>query len=124
LRRDRIEASKPDGDIGSAHKACSVRYRRELVGDIVTAGEHGEYTLRGERRSFVDRSNTCMGVRRAHDHGMHQLRQAYIVGKAALAGEEAKILFAPHRLTNAVRYDGRRVHARYSTYRVGASIVY
>ena len=56
-----------------------------------------------------------MGVGRAHDHRMRQLRQTYIVGKAASAGEETKILLAPHRLTNAVRHVARRVHARYST---------
>jgi hypothetical protein len=32
-------------------------------------------------------------------------------GKAASAGEETKILLAPHRLTNAVRDVARRVHA-------------
>ena len=69
-RRDRIEASNPDGDIGSAHKACSVRYRREPVGDIVTAGKHREHCGRCERCCFVDRSNTRMGMGRAHDHGM------------------------------------------------------
>ena len=36
LRRDRLEASNPHGHIGSAHKACTVRDRREPVGDIVT----------------------------------------------------------------------------------------
>src|ERR1700751_1307548 len=65
-----------------------------------------------------------MGMGRARDHCMHQLRQAYIVGKAALAGEETKVLFPPHRLTNSVRDVARRVHTRYSTYPVGASIVY
>jgi hypothetical protein len=47
-----------------------------------------------------------------------------VIGKAASAGEETKILLAPHRLTNAVRDVARRVHARYSAYPVGASIVY
>ena len=45
-----------------------------------------------------------MSVRRAHDHGMRQLRQADIVGKAASAGEETEIFLAPHRLTNTVRH--------------------
>jgi hypothetical protein len=55
-----------------------------------------------------------MSVGRAHDYGMHQLRQMDIVGEAAPAGEETKILVAPHRLTDTVRYGARRVHALYS----------
>jgi hypothetical protein len=46
----------------------------------------------------------------------------YVVGEAAPAGEETKVLFAPHRLTNTVRDVARRV--RYSAYAVGASNVY
>jgi len=41
---------------------------------------------------------------RAHDHGMSQFRKLDIVGENAFPGEEAKILFAPYRLTNAVRH--------------------
>src|SRR3984893_11978935 len=37
-----------------------------------------------------------------------------IVGKAASAGEQTKILFAPHRLTNAVRDVARQIHTRHS----------
>jgi hypothetical protein len=37
-----------------------------------------------------------------------------IVGEAAPAGEETKILLAPHRLTDTVRHGARRVHALYS----------
>jgi hypothetical protein len=70
LRRDRIEASDPDGDIGSAHKACSVRYRREPVGDVVVACENFEHTRRCERCCLVDGPDVRMGMGRAHDHGM------------------------------------------------------
>jgi hypothetical protein len=38
----------------------------------------------------------------------------HIVGKAASASEETKILFAPHRLTYAIRHGARRVHAPFS----------
>jgi hypothetical protein len=55
-----------------------------------------------------------MRVGRAHDYGMHQPRQMDIVGEAAPAGEETKILVAPHRLTDTVRDGARRVHAIYS----------
>ena len=51
-----------------------------------------------------------MGVRRAHHHRMRQLRQNDVVGKAAPAGQQAKILLAPHRLTDAVAHTARRVH--------------
>jgi hypothetical protein len=51
---------------------------------------------------------------RAHDHGMRQLWQMDIVGEAASAGQETKILLAPNRLTNAVRHGTRRVHAHNS----------
>jgi hypothetical protein len=55
-----------------------------------------------------------MSMRRAHDHGMRQFGQMDVLGKAASAGEKTKVLFAPHRLPNAVRHGARRVHARYS----------
>jgi hypothetical protein len=51
---------------------------------------------------------------RAHNHGMRQLGQADIVGEAASAGQETKILLAPNRLTDTVRHGARRVHALYS----------
>jgi hypothetical protein len=45
---------------------------------------------------------------------MRQLWQMDIVGEAASAGQETKILLAPNRLTNAVRHGTRRVHAHNS----------
>jgi hypothetical protein len=35
-----------------------------------------------------------------------------VIGKAASAGEETKILLAPYRLTDAARHVGRQIHAR------------
>ena len=99
-----LETSNSNSHIGSAHEACTVRDWREPVGDVVVAGEDREHARRGERCCLVDGRDMRMGVGRAHDHGMRHLRQADIVGKAASAGEETKILLAPHRLTNAVRH--------------------
>jgi hypothetical protein len=45
---------------------------------------------------------------------MRQSGQLEIVGKPALAGQETKILLAPHRLTDTVRDGTRRVHTIYS----------
>jgi hypothetical protein len=45
---------------------------------------------------------------------MCEHREPDIVGKAASAGEKTKVLFAPHRLTDAVRDVARQIHARYS----------
>jgi hypothetical protein len=70
------------------------------------------------RSNSVDGDNSCMGMWRAHDHGMRQLWQMDIVGEAASAGQETKILLAPNRLTNAVRHGtrlrwaGQRNHKR------------
>ena len=47
--RDRIEASNSNGHIGSAHEACTVRDRREPIGDIVAAGEDREHAGGRER---------------------------------------------------------------------------
>src|SRR6476660_6103511 len=101
------------GGIGSAHEPCTVRDRCEPIGDIVAACEYREHARRRERCCLVDRSNPRMGMGRAHDHRMRLLRQAEIVGKAALAGKETSILLPPHRLTNAVSDASRQVHARY-----------
>jgi hypothetical protein len=49
LRRDRLEASNPHRHVGSAHEACTVRDRREPVGDVVVAGKHREHARRGKR---------------------------------------------------------------------------
>jgi len=105
--RDRAEASKPCGNIRGPHQSSTVRDRREPVGDIVLAYEHCEHTWRRERYCLVDGCDVRMSVRRAHNHGMRQLRQTDVVGEAASAGEETKILLAPHRLTNAVRHVAR-----------------
>jgi hypothetical protein len=51
---DWLEASNPHGHIGSAHEPCTVRDRREPVGDIIPAGEHGEHARRRERCCLFD----------------------------------------------------------------------
>jgi hypothetical protein len=91
-----------------------MRDRREPIGDVVAASEHGEHTRRRKRCCFVDGSNVCMSMGRAHNYGVRQSGQLDIVGEAALAGQEMRILFAPHRLTDTVRDGARRVHAIYS----------
>jgi hypothetical protein len=52
-----------------------------------------------------------MSMGRAHNYGVRQSGQLDIVGEAALAGQETRILLAPHRLTDTVRHAARRVHA-------------
>jgi hypothetical protein len=96
-----------------------MRDRREPIGDIVAAGEHGENTRRRKGCCFVDGSNVCMSMGRAHNYGVRQSGQLHIVGEAALAGQETEILLAPHRLTDAVRHGARRVHALYSAEKLG-----
>jgi diketogulonate reductase-like aldo/keto reductase len=53
-----------------------------------------------------------MGVRRAHDHGMPQTRQSDVVAKAASAGQQPKILLAPHRLANTITRGAQCAHPR------------
>jgi hypothetical protein len=122
--RDRLEASNARRHIRSAHEPCAVWNRPEPIGDIIPADKHGEHTWGPKRCRFVDRCDVRMSVRRAHDHGMCQFGQMDVLGEASSAGEEPEIFVAPHRLTNAVRDVARQVHTRYSTYPVGASIVY
>jgi hypothetical protein len=67
-----------------------MRDSREPIGDIVVAGEHGEHTRAPKRCCFVDGSNVCMSVGRAHDYGMRQPGQLDVVAKAALARQETE----------------------------------
>jgi hypothetical protein len=78
------------------------------------ANEHGEHTRRRKRSCFIDGSNVCMSMGRAHNYGVRQSGQLDIVDEAALAGQETRILLAPHRLTDPVRDGARRVHAIHS----------
>jgi hypothetical protein len=55
-----------------------------------------------------------MSMGRAHNYGVRQSGQLDIVGEAVLAGQETRILLAPHRLTDPVRHGARRVHAIHS----------
>jgi hypothetical protein len=113
-RRNRAGASNPHGDIRRTHEPCTMRDRREPIGDVVAASEHGEHTRRRKSCCFVDGSNVCMSMGRAHNYGVRQSGQLDIVGEAALPGQETRILLAPHRLTDTVRHAARRVHALYS----------
>jgi len=60
--RNRPGASNPRGHIRRPHEPCAMRYRREPIGDIVGAREHGEHTHRRERCRLVDGDNSCVGM--------------------------------------------------------------
>ena len=76
--------------------------RAEAISEIVGASQYGENTLRRERCRLVDRHNPRVGVGGADEHRVPAVGQREIVNVAACSGEEAKVLLAPNRLTDAV----------------------
>jgi hypothetical protein len=108
---DRRGTAQPRLDVGRRREPGIVRDRAEPGGKVVGAGQHSEHSRCGERRRLVHRDDAGMGIGRAHEAGLRLARQCDVVAEAAPAGQQAKILLAPHRLADAVRHSTRGLHA-------------
>jgi hypothetical protein len=79
-----------------------VRDRLKAVGHEVAAGEQRQHARDRHGGGDVDRADARMGVGRTHEHGVGLSGQVYVVGVAALAGDEAQVLLPADRLPDAV----------------------
>ena len=70
-------------------------HRLMPVGDEIGAGQHRQDAGQRHRRRFVDRDDPGMGVRRAQHRHMGLLGKAEIVGVAASAHQQPRVLAAP-----------------------------
>ena len=85
-------------EFGLRHRI--VRDRPKLVGGAVGAGEHAEHARHRLRRRGIDRDNARVRIRRTHHHRIGLAVEIEIVGEAALAGDQPRILLARHRLAD------------------------
>ena len=67
----------------------------------VRADIDGKHAGRGGGRVGIDHHKLCMGVGRAQKIRVDLTRQVDVVGVLALAGEQSRVLLAPHRLTDS-----------------------
>jgi hypothetical protein len=88
-------------DIGRSAGSGKVRNACEAIGGRVSARQNCEHAGHGACRFGVDCANPCVRMRRAHDRAVRLPRQIEIVAIAAEAGEEARILLAPYRVSDA-----------------------
>ena len=82
--------------------------RPEAVGDEVTSGQHREHAGRRASLGGPDRAKAGMGMRRAQHDGVDLAVQVEIIAVGAFTGDQAEILAAPHRLSDAGTGRGAR----------------
>ena len=88
-------------DIGRRAGIGVMGDRLEAVGARVLAGQHREHPGHGARRFHVDRADQRMRMGRAHDGREGLAGKVEIVAVAAATGEEAQILLAAYRVSDA-----------------------
>jgi hypothetical protein len=96
----------------------------EAVGGDIGARQDRQHTRRCDRRARVDRRNARMGMRRAHEHGVHLARQVNVVGIAAEPAQEPPILHAAHGLADGELLDADRLAHDYLSFRSSAGPTY
>ena len=84
-------------DIGRHRKLANASQIRR---PIVRAGQHREHARHRARCCRVDAADHGMRVRRAHERGVRLARQTDIVGIAARAGHEPRVLKARQRASD------------------------
>jgi hypothetical protein len=88
-------------DIGRSAGSGKMGNAWEAVGRRIRAGQNCDHPGHGACRFGVDCANPRVRMRRAHDRAVGLSRQIEIVAITAEAGEEARILLAPYRVSDA-----------------------
>ena len=102
MRADENRAAARRGELhvefGLRHRI--VRNGLEIVGYAIGAGEHPKHARHrvGPRR--IDGDDARMRIGRAHHHRISLPVEREVVGKAALAGDEPRVLLARQRLAD------------------------
>ena len=99
------------------------RHVAHAVGGQVGACEHGEDARSTRRRARVDPDDARVGVGRAHEHPVRLARHVEVVGVAAEAVEQPRVLDAAHGLPDGELLDGNRL-AHYLSFRSSAGPMY
>ena len=103
--RDRGAVAVVQHDIGRVAGSGEVRNARETVGAGVLPGQDREHAGHGARFGNIDGSDQRMRVRGAQHRAIGLVRKIEIVAVAAAPGQEAQILLAAYRVSDACLHD-------------------
>ena len=101
----RADEDRAAAGAGELHVEFGLRQRIvrngfELVGREIGAGEHAEHARHRLRRRSIDRDNARVRIGRAHHDRIGLAVEIEIVGEAAFAGDEPRVLGAGHGLAD------------------------
>ncbi len=93
-------------DVGRRAGSGQMGNPLEAIGQRVRPGQHRKHAGHGTRGFAINAADQRMGMRRAHRSAIGLAREIEIVAVAAAAGEEAQILLAAYRVSDACVHDG------------------
>ena len=92
-------------DVGRRSRGGEMGNARQAVGQRIRSGQNRKNARHGQRCLDIDRADQGVGMRRAYRRAINLARKVEIVAVTAVAGDEAQVLLAAYRLSDAFVHD-------------------